>query len=341
LQELRKGKSVIIEKDHVLILGWSDQIFAVISELITANENLKKSCIAILADKDKVEMEDEIKAKVLKLATTKVVCRTGSPMEIQDLEIVSPERAKSIIVLPPDTVQNPDSFIIKVLLALINNPHRVTKKYSIVAGIQERRNLDVARIIAKDEAELIPLDEIISQIITQTCRQPGLSVVYTELLDFDGDEIYFQHEPKLAGKTFGEAISCYEHSCVIGIRTKHGTVTVKPPMEKIIDAGDSIIAISKDDDTVIFKEPSAFKNETAIMERQEIPEKQPEATLILGWNDRAGRILQELEEYIAAGSRILIITDNTSARSQIEAMEKDLFIPNPSFASATLRIARC
>ena len=34
LAALRKGRSRVLEQDHVLILGWSQQVFAVISELI-------------------------------------------------------------------------------------------------------------------------------------------------------------------------------------------------------------------------------------------------------------------------------------------------------------------
>ena len=61
LNELRKGKSFVIERDHTRILGWSSKVFAIISELVIANENKKNPRIVILADMDKVEMEDEIR----------------------------------------------------------------------------------------------------------------------------------------------------------------------------------------------------------------------------------------------------------------------------------------
>jgi Mn-dependent DtxR family transcriptional regulator len=37
---------------------------SIISELLVVNRNKHRSCIAILADKGKVEMEDEIRAKL-------------------------------------------------------------------------------------------------------------------------------------------------------------------------------------------------------------------------------------------------------------------------------------
>ncbi|MCX6297187.1 MAG: hypothetical protein NTX97_14240, partial [Bacteroidetes bacterium] len=63
LEQLRKGRSFVIEKDHTLILGWSSKVFTIISELVIANQNQKNPRIVILADKDKVEMEDEIRDK--------------------------------------------------------------------------------------------------------------------------------------------------------------------------------------------------------------------------------------------------------------------------------------
>ena len=59
LHDLRKGRSLVIENEHTLILGWSPKIIHIIEELIIANENQKKPRIVILAEKDKVEMEDE------------------------------------------------------------------------------------------------------------------------------------------------------------------------------------------------------------------------------------------------------------------------------------------
>ena len=53
-------------------------------------------------------------------------------------------------------------------------------------------------------------DDLISRIVVHSSRQAGLSAVYSELLDFDGCEIYTAEQPALVGKTFGEAIMAYE-----------------------------------------------------------------------------------------------------------------------------------
>jgi hypothetical protein len=43
VDDLRKGRSRVIENNHTLILGWSPQIFTILSELMIANENQKKA----------------------------------------------------------------------------------------------------------------------------------------------------------------------------------------------------------------------------------------------------------------------------------------------------------
>ncbi|MFN5175258.1 MAG: potassium transporter TrkA, partial [Ignavibacteria bacterium] len=155
LDDLRKGRSLVIEDGHTVVLGWSPQIFYIINELITANEGKKNSCISILAEKDKVEMEDEISMKIGDFKNTKVVCRTGNPIDLTDLEIINPHTAKSIIILSPEGIEDPDSLMIKMILAITNNPHRRPESYHIVAEIRDPKNIEVARLVGKNEVSFI------------------------------------------------------------------------------------------------------------------------------------------------------------------------------------------
>src|ERR687884_1689111 len=77
IEDLRKGRSVVLERDHTLILGWSETIFTILSELAIANASEKDPSVVVLADRDRVEMEDGIRAKLHGgMGHTRVVCRT-------------------------------------------------------------------------------------------------------------------------------------------------------------------------------------------------------------------------------------------------------------------------
>lgn len=316
VEELRKGRSIVVEKEHTVILGWSPQVFSIISELIIANENQKRPCVAILAENDKVEMEDEVQSRIPDTKNTRVVCRTGNPIDLSDLEIINLNSAKSIIVLSPES-EDPDSFVIKTILAITNNPHRRTEPYHIVAEIRDPKNMEVARMVGGDETQLVLVGDLISRITVQTCRQSGLSVVYTELLDFGGDEIYFQEEPGLSGKTFREALFSYEDSAIIGLRFADGRIALNPPKDTVLQQGDKVIAVSQDDDTIRLSGISDHRINTSGIRIQPRAERKPERTLILGWNWRAATIINELDHYVSSGSEVLLVADADDAEVEI------------------------
>lgn len=323
LDELRKGHSFVVEKGHTLILGWSEKIFPIISELLIANENQKNPVIVILGHLDKVVMEDEIKARIPDTKNTRVICRSGSTIDLNDLEIVNPHDSRSIIVLTQDG-NDPDINVIKSILALTNNPKRRQEPYHIVAEISDNNNKEVAEMIASGEVTLVHTEDLISRVIAQSCRQSGLSVVYTELLDFDGDEIYFEKEPALIGKTFKDAVMSYEDSTIIGLRKKEGKLTINPPMETVFESGDSVVAISKDDDTIKLNGKSTPDINTGAISSGNPQKAEVEHTLILGWNSKACSIARELDNYLPVGSTLTIVAEGEGINDQVKELSNAL-----------------
>jgi voltage-gated potassium channel Kch len=321
IEQLRKGRSRVVEKDHTVILGWSEQIFPILTELIEANASRKGAAVVILGDKDKVEMEDELRDKVGDRKTTRLICRTGSPVELRDLAIASIDTARSIIVLAPDGKDgeknaDPDVDVIKALLAITNAPDRKAGKYHLVAEIRDPKNVAVAEMIGKDELELVLVGDLIARITAQTCRQSGLSVVYTELLDFGGVEIYFKEEPQLAGRTFSDCLLAHEDAAVIGLRPRDGKPMLNPPMATPVGAGDRLIVIAEDDDAIRMASPVA-RPDAAQIALQPPSSPRAERSLILGWNWRGSPIINELDNYVPPGSAVQVVADSDTAEADL------------------------
>ncbi len=322
LESLRKGRSLVIEKNHTVILGWSNKVFTIISELAEANNNQKNPCVVILGDKDKVEMEEAIKESDTDLQNTKVVCRSGKPVYMNDLKLVNLDEAKSIIVLAPER-SDPDAEVIKTVLAITNNPARKKGKYHVVAEINDIKNSGVCKMVGKDEIEVVLSSDIISKITAQTCRQSGLSLIYLELMVYEGDELYFQQQPELTGKTYGDALFAYEDSSLFGLQKADGTTLINPPMDTVIQKGDEVICISEDDDTIKLNGNKPIINEACISTKT-IVEKIEEKTLILGWNKRGAIIAGELDAYVASGSEITVIADIENIEQNVTEDLKDI-----------------
>jgi len=319
LDELRKGRSQVLEKDQTIILNWSPSIFDVISELVIANRSRRRPRIVIMAAKDKVEMEDEIATKVPDLGNTKIICRNGDPTDLYDLAIVNPETSRSIIVLSPES-DDPDSQVVKTVLALVNDPKRRAKPYQIAAEIREAKNAQVARMVGGSEVQLVLADNLISRIVVHSSRQSGLSAVYSELLDFDGCEIYTVEQPSLTGKSFAASVMSYEHCTLIGLCDLDGKVHLNPSPGRIFLEGERAIIIAEDDASIKSVAGELRIDKNAVI----APVRQPqgkERTLILGWNRRGPIIASEMSRYVTEGSVLTIAADTPELADDVGALE--------------------
>jgi Trk K+ transport system NAD-binding subunit len=201
--------------------------------------------------------------------------------------------------------------VVKAILALTNTSNQRTEPYHIVTCVRHARTLDVLKLIGtKDRITALYTGELIARVTAQTSRQSGLSVVYTELLNYGGDEIYFKHEPSLEGKTYADALFAYEDSALIGIHTAGGAVQLNPAMETRFAPGDEVIAVSEDDDTIRLSGMSQVPvDAAAICAAHEATSPVPEHALVLGWNASAPVIIQELDHYVAPGSAVTVVSD--------------------------------
>jgi ion channel POLLUX/CASTOR len=324
IESLRKGRSLVLEKGHTVILGWSEQIFTILSELIEANANQRQGVIVIMGQMDKVEMEDMIKERMKLRKNARIICRQGNPLEINDLDMVNINSSRSIILLEEE-----DSEVIKIVLAIVNNTNRRKDPYHIVAMLDRPENLEVGKIAGGSEVEFILSKDIIARLTAQTCLQPGLSLVYNELLDFGGDEIYLADCRALAGKTFKQSLLMYEDSAIIGLSTG-GKVCINPPMDTLIKVNDKVIAISADDDTVVISEKTekyVMENAIALSPLKEILDshKNQDKVLILGFNENAETIIRELDNYVAEGSLVTLSAEFKGNKADLEEKcSKDL-----------------
>lgn len=326
IENLRKGRSFVVQEGHTLILGWSPRIFTIVSELVIANENQAGSCIVVLATEDKTVMEDELRDRAGDPGRTRIVCRTGEPSSLNDLAMVNVGAARSIVVLAEDSSAG-DAEAVKAVLAVMSRDPALEQ----AAVVVEMTNAGTAdALFAAGEGRVLPVraTDVVARVTAQACRQSGLSYVFQELLDFDGDEIYFQPAPELVGHTFAEALLAYSTSSIIGRFTADGTVQVNPPMDSLFAEGDSVIAVSEDDDTVVF---SGFVDRTADVPVTSDPiVGSPEHLLLVGWNDLGPLVLHQLDQFVAPGS----IADVLIHAGSLETTE----LPVPVLANLTVHV---
>ena len=297
---LRKGKSIVLEKNHVVILGFNENALNIISRLIMANANHKHEVVVVMDDMDKTEMEDLIHQRIPDTGTTRVICRSGQVDQLDDLSMCSLETCRSVILNLEEDAQT-----IKSILACVHilEQYGNTSAY-LVAMIRDDENLEAARIAGGDYVELLYFKRTLARLMAHASRQPGISTIFTSLLDYDGDEIYVESIEGTAGKTVSELNLWFPKSTVIGI-VSDGISKINPPADTVLKQGDQVIIIEEDDGVSRLQTRKAevrkecFSNLSAV-------EEFPLHALILGNGDLLELVLEELDSYVQKGSVIVV-----------------------------------
>ena len=99
---------------------------------------------------------------------------------------------------------------------------------------------------------LLDIRETVAKLVVQTSRQSGAAAVYTELFDFDGDEIYFLERHELGKSTYADAQLAFEKASVIGL-IDDGVPTLNPPPDS--EVGNRTLIVVAEDDSALEHQP--------------------------------------------------------------------------------------
>lgn len=315
IDELRRGRSDVIETDHTLILGWSSRVPAIVNELVQANESRKRAAVVVLAAGDKTEMEDVLRTAVPDTGTTRIVCRSGEPWIPRHLEMVNLAGARSVIVVG----DGDDAQTVKALLAV----RAAGDGPGVPHVVAELSDGDTARSVGAlmgGRLVTVSSDDVVAELTAQACRQRGLSTVFRELLDFDGDEVYFAAFPELVGTRFAECQLAFERCALLGILTPDQGVVLNPGGDTVYREGDQLIGIAEDDSVFTVSRVSVTPSLLEVWPPSDRDEHR--RVVVVGWSALGPRVVAELDEFMGPATviEVLVDPDRVSAatvRSQV------------------------
>ncbi|MBN8610549.1 MAG: hypothetical protein J0L92_08195 [Deltaproteobacteria bacterium] len=311
--EMRGGLLPVVERDHVLVLGYAPNTPLFVRELARSQQRAK---VVVLATTDKAQVELSLRAvKSVAGQRLSTIVRTGDPRQELALVRVAADRARAIVVLPPAALSDEESvrWTLAVLLAL----HRVLPetwrgRVLVEARHDEARellDLAVAPGIAGSGAvstRVIATDRVVAQILAQSARHDALYFVLRHLLAFDGCEVYFEDVPAdLVGRTFGLAHARVEGAILVGLM-RAGRPLLAPR--------DPSLTLERDDRLVVIAEGrgrARFEGTLPPAPAVAAPKPaQPERVVILGHNATLPHLLAELGRILPRTSRIDVLTDH-------------------------------
>ncbi len=313
VETLRRGRSLVVETGHTLIVGLSDKLNPIVAELVEANASERGRAIVVLTGSDTVEVTEDIRSSVTDLKTSRLVVRSGVTTRISDLQQGNPSSARSVIVLRPE--DGTDAQVVKTVLAL----SRCVPDFSALTVVAELEDADTAEALSSAVgSSLITVTprDIIARIGAQVSRASGLGSIYQEFLDFEGDELYsIPVEGAWVGRNFGELLLASSRGTIIGIRNAAGVVSLNPPAALVLGAGDFAIGIAEDDSVFSLDSDPVDWSQSEVREFEPLP-KAVERTLLVGWSELAPLIALEIEAHVADHSELHVLVDQTKVPAE-------------------------
>lgn len=305
-------RAALRERDHVILLGWSDQVFAILSVLVEAAAGRGGGCLALLADRDPGGMAAEIRARVGPTGATRLVCRRGDPADPDEVAAVSPHQARSVVVLAPaGRPADRDAYLVKTLLAVARSRPVAIGTGPVAGCVSDPANLPAARLASGQYAHLVDATGLAARLLVQAGRQPGLAVVHAILLDTGGARVRVQAEPALVGRTYGQVVHAYRTSSVIGLRTADGRTALNPHSQTPVQPGDRVITIADDRPVELTPSPAPIVGPALVACPDPTPSRR--RALVLGWNDRGPGVIGQLDQQLPPGSEVSVLTRHPDA----------------------------
>lgn len=279
---LRKGKSEVIEKNHTLILGWSDKLGSLLNQLAIANESLGGGTVVVMAERDKEEMEIDIAKMEFDFKGTSVICRSGSPLILADLKKVSVSKARAVVVLAEDgNADLSDARALRTVLSLTGVKEGL--RGHIVVELSDLDNEILVKLVGGDLVETVVAHDVIGRLMIQCARQPGLAQIWEDILGFENCEFYIKRWPELDGMRFDDVLISFPDAipCGIKVASGGGKIILNPDDSHVLQEGDEVLVIAEDDDTYSPRTRPTVKEAVYIDIYR--PTRMPQKILLCGW----------------------------------------------------------
>ncbi|UXI69932.1 CASTOR/POLLUX-related putative ion channel [Tahibacter amnicola] len=316
----RPRRALVVERGHTVVVGWSSKTASVVSSLSQPDGEGELQRVVVLAEQDAIHVEDHLAWNLPDASHRNVVFRRGSARDHGDLRQVSPESANAIVVLADDAGAS-DGAVLQSVLAITGHPAFRAGSCHVVAELQADMHPAAAALAGGTDTHFVRGDDLVARVLAQSCRQPGISVIYRSLLDRAQAPLVLRDEPALIGRTYREALLANQGYAPLGVVHAGGESQFNPPMRTRLAPGDRLIAIGDQPANALATTPKANRSAILLGARAE---PAVERTLLLGWNTRAARLIRELDAAPAAGSDIVVVSNDARVPGQLSGLAQQM-----------------
>jgi K+/H+ antiporter YhaU regulatory subunit KhtT len=306
---MQRGRSVVVESGHTVVLGASDRLPIVVEQLVFANIGRRKSAIVVLSEREPVELSEAVRGVVSDTKGTRLVFRWGDPTRPTALSTVAITKARNVIVLADEGARG-DAGVVKTVLAAGIAMGGFGSR-PIVAELIDPKTAETLVRACGESVHPVVAVRSVARTALFAMREPGLNQVIEEIVDYRGADIYVLNVPDLVGRSFGELVVRSATTCPIGRIRSTGEVEFNTPAQTLIEKGDRLIVIADDGEHLDVGTDGSPEG-AAPYRVDPIPldiEPREEHFLILGWNALGAHLVEESRSSTTPESTIQVVYD--------------------------------
>jgi hypothetical protein len=316
IDNLKRGNSFVLEKDHIVVLGFNPGEYTLLNQLILAAGD-DPACIVIAEDMEREEIEQNIAENLDIPKNVRIVCRTVDITDPASIEKCSVETCKTVIVTPTDDLKT-----IKAILAVSALLQKKgAPEISVNAIISKNEYRFPASVASANNITTLQTNNIMAKMISHSCTQTGLAELFREVFNFEGSEFYLVDIDGVDGLTFLELTAKLNNAIPVGVY-RDGKTILKPDADFKLTGSDRILVYSEDNAPAKLSATGAAPSSDNI---SIITEEEPTNAVILGHNETLPVILSELPENV---TEVCIyeqyMNDNERAELQKVASDRNI-----------------
>ena len=265
MQRLELGLTPVALEEHFVVLGWTSRTPTILEEIMASQGRVlrflrqrggRRLRLALLAEEADAVLMQEIRDRLGEHWNARqIILRNGSALRLDHLERVDFAHAAAILIPATDAVSTgpiqSDARTVKALMTLgAALEQQADGELPIV--IVEMQDFSLAsrmRSLYRGPLEIIAGDQVISRLIAQNVRHPGLSHIYDELLsDKAGSQIYVRDGSNLAGESVQQVATAFAEAVLLGIaRPEAGSyeAMLNPPDDLRLKADDRLVLLAR------------------------------------------------------------------------------------------------
>ena len=351
MERLELGLTPVALEAHFVLVGWTSRTPTILEEILISQGRVERFLrrrgtrhlhIALLTERADASFRQQIKLQLgTHWSARQIILRSGSPLRLGDLERVDFAHAGAILIPAADTTASSsldaDTRTVKTLMtigaALENEPPK--EPPLVVVEIQDTRYVDTLRALYPGPMEIIAGDELISRLLVQNVRHPGLSHVYAEFLsERSGSQIHIREEPQLIGVSVQQLLYAFPEGVLLGVVRPQGDgfqALLNPPNDLRLATGDRIAILAPN-----YEDAAPPETISTALELSEKPAPKSEVparrrVLVLGWNHRVPALLREFASYPEEEFAIDIV-------SQVSATKREKYTADEALSTEQLKV---